>query len=45
MKQIYKPLTMRVVEMSQADVLANGSVETTDAPFLADVYSKDDWIE
>ena len=45
MKQIYKPLTMRVVEMSQTDVLANGSVEATDAPFLTDVYSKDDWIE
>ena len=45
MKQIYKPLKMRVVETSPQDVLANGSVEATDMPFLTDVYSADDWQE
>lgn len=45
MKQNYKPLKMRVVETSQADVLTNGSTEATDMPFLTDVYSADDWIE
>ena len=45
MKQSYKPLKMRVVETSNEDVLTNGSVETTDMPFLTDVYSKDDWVE
>lgn len=45
MKQTYKTLKIRVIETSNEDVLANGSVEVTDMPFLADVYSKDDWIE
>ena len=43
MKQTYKTLKIGVIEMSNVDVLAKGSAEATDMPFLADVYSADDW--
>lgn len=42
MKQIYKPLKMRVVKGPHEDVLT-ASQENADQPYLNDIYGAEEW--